>query len=105
MEDKQARIKAARAKLAQKYKGQTRNTNISHRKKKVTRKSGPTNSKLKGIMKKIGADVIPEIAEVNFFTEDDTVWRFKAPQVHGSIQNQTLFITGTPEVQGKFSHF
>lgn len=70
MEDKQARIKAARAKLAKKFKGQTKNSKV-HRKKKVVRKSGPTNSKLRGIMKKIGADVIPEIAEVNFFTEDN----------------------------------
>lgn len=103
MEDKQAKIKAAREKLQAKYQGQQSTSSKVNRTKKVTRSSGPVNTKLKTIMKKVGAETIPDIAEVNFFTESGQVWRFKNPQVNGSIQNQTLFVTGTPEVQGKFA--
>jgi hypothetical protein len=79
MEDKKAKIEAARAKLAEKYKNQGTSSKVNQ-KKKVVRSSGPSNVKLRGIMKKIGAETIPEIAEVNFFTEEGSVWRFKNPQ-------------------------
>jgi len=32
------------------------------------------------MLKKLGADPIPDITEVNMFTEDDKVLRFKNPE-------------------------
>jgi NAC domain len=79
MDDKQARIAAARAKLAAKYKNEDGSMKVVKKNRPSAKNTGPTNSKLQGIMKKVGADVIPEIAEVNFFTDSGKVWRFITP--------------------------
>merc|ERR1712110_649432 len=56
-----------------------------------------SNSKLKGQLKKFGAQPLPDIAEVNMFCDDNTVMQFKRPEVHGSIPNQTMIVFGAYE--------
>ena len=88
MDDKKARIEAARAKLKNKFKGaRLGGKGTQRRKKKVTHKSGNTDSKLKNVLKRFGAEVIPEIAEVNMFTDEDKVLTFRNPEgkSHGSL--------------------
>merc|ERR1711998_358856 len=58
---------------------------------------GNSDSKLKGLIKKFGAQPLPDIAEVNFFQDDNTIMQFKRPEVHGSIPNQLLIVMGQPE--------
>ena len=82
MDAKQQRIAEARAKLAQKFKGgstQIGGKGTSRIKTKRAKKSGATDQKFKALMKKLGAEPIPDIAEVNMFTNDDQVLRFKNP--------------------------
>merc|ERR1712166_1317002 len=56
-----------------------------------------SDSKLKGQLKKFGAQPLPDIAEVNMFCDDNTVMQFKRPEVHGSIPNQTMVVFGAFE--------
>merc|ERR1711976_202619 len=56
-----------------------------------------SDSKLKGQLKKFGAQALPDIAEVNMFCDDNTVMQFKRPEVHGSIPNQTMIVFGSYE--------
>lgn len=87
MEEKQQRIAAARAKLKSKMGGGSRmgGRGTMRRKRKVKSKSGNTDSKLNTMFKRFGAEEIPEIAEVNMFTEDDRVLSFKNPQGKPSL--------------------
>eukprot|EP00997_Jenningsia_sp_PLL12_P009026 NODE_5905_length_544_cov_52.446465_g5158_i0.p1 GENE.NODE_5905_length_544_cov_52.446465_g5158_i0~~NODE_5905_length_544_cov_52.446465_g5158_i0.p1 ORF type:complete len:167 (-),score=14.90 NODE_5905_length_544_cov_52.446465_g5158_i0:42-500(-) len=97
MEDKQQKILEARKRLAQKYGKQgsrVGGAGVPRRKKRVNRKTGGTDNKLKNLLKKFKAEPIPEIAEVNMFTDNDTVMTFKAPEVHGSFQHQVFVVTG-----------
>ena len=57
------------------------------------------DSKLKAIIKKFGAQPLPDIAELNMFCDDNTVMQFKKPEVHGSIPNQTIVVFGQPETK------
>merc|ERR1712187_268116 len=92
-----SKIEENRARLREKFgntklggKGtQTRHAKNAH---KTTINS---DSKLKGQLKKFGAQPLPDIAEVNMFCDDNTVMQFKRPEVHGSIPNQTMIIFGT----------
>ena len=82
MDAKTQRIAEARAKLAQKFKGgstQIGGKGTSRIKTKRVKKSGATDQKFKALLKKLGAEPIPDIAEVNMFTSDDQVLRFKNP--------------------------
>merc|ERR1712166_332182 len=58
-----------------------------------------SDSKLKSHLKKLGAQPLPDIAEVNMFKDDNTVMQFKKPEVHGSIPNQTMIVFGSHETK------
>lgn len=82
MDAQQQKIAQARAKLAAKYKGsstQTGGRGTARRKHKRVVKSGATDQKFRALIKKLGAEQIPDIAEVNMFTTDDKVMRFMNP--------------------------
>ena len=100
--DEQARVLEARKKLAEKFS----NTDIRlggkgtmKRKMKVVHKAGTgDDKKTKGLIKKLGAQPLNEIVEMNFFTNDNQVMQFKNPEVHGSLQNQTFIVSGNFEL-------
>ena len=106
------KVKAARAKLAQKFKGvNTRLGGKGTQKRKMKKKDKnkmSTSKKMKAIEKKLGAAPIPEIAEVNLFRDDGNVWHFANPNLKGSIQNQVLIVSQEPEIkdlQNNFAEF
>ena len=106
------KVKAARAKLAQKFKGvNTRLGGKGTQKRKLKKKDKnkmSTSKKMKTIEKKLGAAPIPEIAEVNLFRDDGNVWHFANPNLKGSIQNQVLIVSQEPEIkdlQNNFAEF
>merc|ERR1719491_790651 len=100
--DQSEKIQAAKDRLREKFgeniklggKGsQRRKTKVVH---KTTINS---DSKLKGVIKKLGAQPLPDIAEVNMFQDDNMVMQFKKHEVYGSVQNQTIVVFGQPEVK------
>jgi len=100
--DQTDKITAARARLAEKFgdnsklggKGSQRRTH-----KVVHKTTINSDSKLKGVIKKFGAQPLPDIAEVNMFQDDNTVMQFKRPEVFGSIPNQTIIVFGQSETK------
>lgn len=42
----------------------------------------------------MGAQNLPDIQNINMFTEDGNVISFEKPEVQGSFQNRTMFCTG-----------
>ena len=110
--DTSEKVKAARAKLAQRFKGV--NTRLGgkgtqKRKHKAKDKNKmSTSKKMKTIEKKLGVQPLPDIAEVNLFREDGNVWHFANPNLKGSIQNQVLIVSQEPEIkniQNNFAEF
>ena len=110
--DPSEKVKAARAKLAQRFKGV--NTRLGgkgtqKRKHKVKDKNNMSSSKkMKNIEKKLGVSPLPDIAEVNLFRSDGNVWHFANPNLKGSIQNQVLIVSQEPEIkniQNNFAEF
>lgn len=96
MDEKKKRIAANREKLKQRTKGsQLGGKGTMRRKRKHKSKGGNTDSKLNTMFKKFGAETIPEIAEVNMFTDDDRVLSFKNPQGKKSI---ILIILKKPKI-------
>ena len=93
----------ARAALKQKFgkgtiiggKGGARRT------KKVNKKVDKNeDKKLKQQLKKFNVQSLPDIEEVNFFMDDDTVMNFKRPAVDFSVRDNLLVVSGTPETKG-----
>ena len=76
-------IAANRAKLAAKMKNSGQKVGNSRRKKKTTNKDSNAgdNKNLTAALKKLGANQIPGIEEVNMFTDDGNVIHFKNPKV------------------------
>ena len=76
-------IAANRAKLAAKMKNSGQKVGNSRRKKKTTNKDSNAgdNKNLTAALKKLGANQIPGIEEVNMFTDDGNVIHFKKPTV------------------------
>ena len=110
--DSTEKVKAARAKLAQRFKGV--NTRLGgkgtqKRKHKAKDKNKmSTSKKMKTIEKKLGVQPLPDIAEVNLFRDDGNVWHFANPNLKGSIQNQVLIVSQEPEIkdiQNNFAEF
>lgn len=95
---------AARAKMIAKRFGgasaaSTGGKGTMRRKKKVTSKasSAQADAKLGTTLKKLGANNIPGIEEVNFFKEDGKVIHFKNPKVQAAISSNTYVISGPSE--------
>ena len=99
----QEKVMEARKKLAQKY-GQT-STRLGgkgtmKRKIKVTHKSATgDDKKAKELSKKLQCQPLPEISEVNFFTNDNKVTQFKNVDFSGNIQNQVFIVSGSSETK------
>ena len=76
-------IAANRAKLAAKMKNSGQKVGNSRRKKKTnTKDNGASENKnLTSALKKLGANQIPGIEEVNMFTDDGNVIHFRNPKV------------------------
>lgn len=69
------------------------------RKVKVQHKPAGDDKKVKNLVKKMGAQPMPDISEMNFFLEDNTYWNFKKPEVYMSFQNQIVILSGDHEVK------
>ena len=68
------------------------------RKKKFVNKSNKNeDKKLTTILKKYGIQKLPEIEEVNFFKDDDTVIHFVKPDVQFAIKEKLLVVSGPNE--------
>ena len=104
MEEGDQKIQDARAKL--KAKMGKSNTKIGgqggqRRTKKVNKKVDKNeDKKLKQQLKKFNVQSLPDIEEVNFFTEDNTVMNFKRPAVDFSVRDNLLVVSGSPDTKG-----
>jgi len=100
--DQSEKVQNARAKLAERMGDNVKlgGKGSQRRKVKVVHKTTiNSDTKLKTVIKKFGAQVLPDIAEVNMFQDDNTVMQFKKPEVYGSIPNQTIIVFGAPETK------
>merc|ERR1711909_216826 len=94
-------IAANRAKLAAKMKNSGQKVGNSRRKKKTTTKDSNAgdNKNLTAALKKLGANQIPGIEEVNMFTDDGNVIHFRNPKVQASPVSNTFAISGHNETK------
>lgn len=70
------------------------------RKRKSTRKtSSQDDKKLQTTLKRLNAQSIPGIEEVNFFREDGNVIHFENPKVQASIAAHTYVVSGKSETK------
>ena len=86
----------ARKKLAERFGTSTKvgGKGTEKRKIKVIHKAANDDKKVKGLVKKMNAQPMPDIIEMNFFHKDNTVWQFKNPEVFVSFQNQVIILSG-----------
>lgn len=97
MDDKE-KMSEARKKLEKKF-GKTEKVGGMKRKYKADAKPQTgSDKKVKEIVKKLGAQPLPDISDINLFTADNKVIQFKGADVYGSFQNQTIIVSGTPEM-------
>ena len=101
--DSDPKILEARAKLKQKFgKGpqQVGGKGGARRTKKVAKKVDKNeDKKLKQQLKKFNVQQFPDIDEVNFFKDDDTVMNFKRPAVDFSVRDNLLVVSGNPDTK------
>ena len=101
--NEQDKVLEARKKLAEKFGGNSTRLGgkgTMKRKHKVVHKaSSQDDKKTKDLIKKLGAQPLPEISEINLFTDDNKVVQFKNAEVFGSLQNQTFIVSGNPETK------
>ena len=99
--EEQKRVMEARKKLAEKF-GST-STRLGgkgtpKRKIKVVHHSNASGDKqTKEVIKKLQAQPLQDLSEVNLFTNDMKVMQFKNPEVFGNIANQTFIVQGNHE--------
>ena len=91
----------ARKKLAARFGDSTRlgGKGTQKRKVKVVHKAETEDKKVRELVKKVGAQPMPDIVEMNFFHNDSTVSQFKNPEVFISFPNQVIVLSGQPEVK------
>ena len=103
MDDAEQKILEARANLKKKFgKGNTQigGKGGARRTKKVAKKVDKNeDKKLKQQLKKFNVQSLPDIEEVNFFKDDDTVMNFKRPAVDFSVRDNLLVVSGDPETK------
>mmetsp|Transcript_64598 Transcript_64598/g.114910 ORF Transcript_64598/g.114910 Transcript_64598/m.114910 type:complete len:157 (+) Transcript_64598:59-529(+) len=99
MEDQSDAVKAARAKLAQRFDAVRTGGKGTMRRTKLTKhaNTGADDKQLQAQLKRLGCNAIPGIEEVNFFTESGNVIHFSAPKVQASVASNTYVITGHGE--------
>ena len=102
----------ARKKLAEKFA--STNTRLGgkgtpKRKLKVVHHANTSTDKhTKEVIKKLQAQPLQDLVEVNLFQNDMKVLQFKNPEVFGNIPNQTFIVCGKPEeknVRDNFGEF
>lgn len=109
MSDEAQKVLDARKRLAEKF-GST-STRLGgkgtpKRKLKVVHHSNTgTDKHAKEIIKKLQAQPLQDLSEVNLFTNDLKVLQFKNPEVFGNIPNQTFIVCGAPEEKSLKDHF
>lgn len=95
--NQQEKVMEARKKLKSRF-GKTEKAGGMRRKNKAQNKpKSNDDKKVKDVIKKLGAQPLPDISDLNLFTSDNQVIQFKNPEVYGSFQNQTIVVTGNPE--------
>jgi nascent polypeptide-associated complex subunit beta len=65
--------------------------------KKVHKSAGVDDKKLQGTLKKMNAQTIQAIEEVNMFKSDGNVIHFAAPKVQAAVSSNTFAIYGAGE--------
>ena len=97
------KVLEARANLKKKFGGdQTKvgGKGGARRTKKVHKKENANeDKKLKQHLKKFNVQSLPDIDEVNFFKDDDTVMNFKRPAVDFSVRDNLLVVSGNPDTK------
>ena len=95
--DDREKVNEARRKLKEKF-GKAEKVGGMKRKHKAEHKAqGGSDKRVKEVVKKLGAQPLPDISDVNLFTDDNMVIQFKGAEVYGSFQNQTIIVSGQPE--------
>mmetsp|Transcript_89595 Transcript_89595/g.258376 ORF Transcript_89595/g.258376 Transcript_89595/m.258376 type:complete len:156 (-) Transcript_89595:29-496(-) len=91
-----AEVQAARDKLKARFENvRTGGKGTARRTKAVKHQSHAADDKqLQAQLKRLGANAIPGIEEVNMFREDGTVIHFSAPKVQASVASNTFAISG-----------
>ena len=99
--NEQEQFAEARKRLAERFGESTRlgGKGTQKRKIKVQHKTVADDKKVKSLVKKMGAQAMPDISEMNFFLADNSYWHFKRPEVFMSFQNQVILLTGEHEVK------
>mmetsp|Transcript_106893 Transcript_106893/g.189303 ORF Transcript_106893/g.189303 Transcript_106893/m.189303 type:complete len:165 (+) Transcript_106893:102-596(+) len=92
-------VAAAREKLRQRFEAvRTGGSGTARRKKLKKHASHAADEKqLQAQLKRLGANNIPGIEEVNMFKEDGSVLHFVTPKVQASVSANTYTITGHAE--------
>ena len=67
--------------------------------KKAPQTNANEDKKLKQQLKKFNVQSLPDIEEVNFFKDDDTVMNFKKPAVDFSVRDNLLVVSGNPDTK------
>ncbi len=86
-------ILAAREKLKAKFGGNIR------RKKKPSSAVVSDDKQLQGYFKRIGAQPLPQIEEVNIFLKNGDVTHFTAPRMQAALSANTFVVTGASETK------
>lgn len=95
--DAKDKVQDARNKLKERF-GKTEKVGGMKRKHKADSKpQSGSDKKVKEIVKKLGAQPLPDISDINLFTADNKVIQFKNADVYGSFQNQTIIVSGAPQ--------
>lgn len=95
--DENDKVNEARKKLKEKF-GKAEKIGGMKRKHKAEHKTQSSNDrKVKDVIKKLGAQPLPDISDINLFTDDNKVIQFKGAEVYGSFQNQTIIVSGQPQ--------
>ena len=99
--EEQQRVLEARKKLSDKFSSTSiriGGKGTPKRKVKVVHHNSSNNDKLtKEVIKKLQAQPLQELNEVNLFTEDLRVIQFKNPEVFGNLPNQIFIVCGNSE--------
>eukprot|EP00933_Yihiella_yeosuensis_P065405 TRINITY_DN69192_c0_g1_i1.p1 TRINITY_DN69192_c0_g1~~TRINITY_DN69192_c0_g1_i1.p1 ORF type:complete len:156 (+),score=54.25 TRINITY_DN69192_c0_g1_i1:63-530(+) len=94
--EQSAEVLAARKKLAERFKNVQTGGKGSVRRTKVVKhqSAGADDKQLQAQLKRLGANQIPGIEEVNMFKDDGTVIHFANPKVQASVTSNTFIVSG-----------
>ncbi len=73
----------------------TQRRKMKHKPKKNTN----DDKNIVTLRNKLGAQPLPEIQNMNLFTNDNKVIQFENPNVYGSFQNRTIILSGKSETK------